>query len=290
MTESPATPAPEQLTFATDEGISLVASAWGDPDWPPVVFLHGGGQTRHSWGSAAASLARRGWRALSLDLRGHGDSGWSPAGHYLIDNFVGDVKRVVAEIGQPPVLVGASLGGIAALLAAGESGPELCRALVLVDIAPRTEEEGVKRIRDFMHASPQGFASLEEAADAVAAYRRHRSRPKDISGLSKNLRLKEAGRFYWHWDPRFIAHRLGPGGDQTARRRAAAAALQIPALLVRGAQSDVVSEEGVRDFLELVPHGRYVDVSDAGHMVAGDKNDAFSAAVMEFLAETPPTP
>lgn len=277
-------PPPPVLTFPTPEGFSLVATPRGDPADPPVLFLHGGGQTRHSWGGAAERLAAEGWYTLCLDQRGHGESGWSPGGRYSIDDFAGDINLVAGTLAKPPVLVGASLGGLAAMLAAGESEPGAYRALVLVDIAPRPEMEGVNRIRDFMRANPEGFASLEEAADAVAAYRRHRERPKDVSGLHKNLRLKEDGRYYWHWDPRFLSHHTEPTRKRVARFRAAVAALRVPALLVRGAQSDVVSEEGAREFLELVPHGKFVDVSNAGHMVAGDKNDAFTNAVVDFLA------
>ncbi len=286
--------APVPLSFQGEEEIALAADAWGDPAGAPVLFLHGGGQTRHSWGGAARALAGRGYRTISLDLRGHGDSGWSPSGSYQMDDFVGDLRHVREQMGRekmgrenitrPPVLVGASLGGVAALVGAGEGAADFCSALVLVDIAPRVEPEGVARIGEFMRANPDGFASLEDAADAVAAYRRHRQRPKDISGLHKNLRLKENGRYYWHWDPAFLAQRGQRTPHREDRLRDAARALRVPTLLVRGKNSDVVSEDGAREFMELTPHAEFADVSGAGHMVAGDKNDAFSNAVMEFLA------
>ncbi|MCZ6627425.1 MAG: alpha/beta hydrolase [SAR324 cluster bacterium] len=274
---------PETLSIPIDEGFALAADAWGDPAAAPVLFLHGGGQTHHSWGGAARILAGRGYRTMTIDLRGHGESGWSPSGNYGIDAFVDDLKLVRGTLSAPPVLVGASLGGVAALLAAGEGEPEFCKALVLVDIAPRVEPRGVARIGEFMRANPDGFASLEEAADAVATYRRHRSRPKDISGLHKNLRLRENGRYYWHWDPSFLAQRGNRTPHREERLRDAAAALRVPTLLVRGKNSDVVSEQGVHEFLQLVPHGEYVDVSGAGHMVAGDRNDVFGDAVLAFL-------
>ena len=182
--------------------------------------------------------------------------------------------------------MGASLGGIASLLAEGEDDAHLCSALVLVDIAPKIEGAGALRIIQFMHGGADGFASLEEAADAVAAYLPHRERPRDLSGLAKNLRPLPDGRLRWHWDPRFLQPGHGPQpGEEPDRLRSAAQRLRVPTLLVRGKLSDLLSEEGAQEFLALVPHARFADVSDAGHMVAGDRNDRFSRAVIEFLRE-----
>ncbi len=283
---------PRQTTqfFEVEENLKLAADCWGEPADPPVLFMHGGGQTRHSWGGAARRLAEQGWYGVSLDLRGHGESGWSTQGNYQLHHYVADLYRVRERFEAPPVLVGASLGGITALVGAGEAGPDFCSAVVLVDIAPRVEPEGVARIRTFMRANPHGFASVEEAADAVAAYRRHRERPKDISGLKKNLRLREDGRYYWHWDPRMLGVERRPDPESLARMKNAAAALTMPTLLVRGEKSDVVSEKGVEEFLKLVPQGEYIDVSGAGHMVAGDRNDIFGDAVVAFLSRQPGAP
>lgn len=266
-------------------GMEIVADAFGDPAGEPVVFLHGGGQTRHAWGGTARELAEKGWYALSLDLRGHGESSWSAAGDYRLDAFIADLRTVLAGLGRPAAVVGASLGGMTALLAAGEEPRTEVAALVLVDIAPRIEHAGAQRIVSFMLSRPEGFASLEEAADAVAAYQPHRKRPRDTRGLEKNLRLGPDERWRWHWDPRFLSSTGGPAASNTpGRLDAAARALTAPALLVRGRLSDLLSEEGARHFLELAPHARYVDVSDAGHMVAGDRNDLFTRAVIDFLA------
>jgi non-heme chloroperoxidase len=267
-------------------GIVLAADAYGDPSHPPVLLLHGGGQTRFAWGGTAAQLAADGWYAISMDMRGHGESAWDDAGDYSVAAYVDDLHHVVSQLGAPPVLVGASLGGIAALLAEGESDASRCAALVLVDIAPQIEGSGALRIIQFMQGGADGFASLEEAADAVAAYLPHRERPRDLSGLAKNLRELPDGRLRWHWDPRFLQPGHGPApGQQPERMRGAARALRVPTLLVRGKLSDLLSEEGAQEFLALVPHARFADVSDAGHMVAGDRNDRFSAAVIEFLRE-----
>jgi pimeloyl-ACP methyl ester carboxylesterase len=273
------------------DGNRLAADVAGDPNGPPVVLLHGGGQTRHSWGTTLDSLAEHGWRAYAVDLRGHGDSEWAADGDYTLDAFAGDVIAVAGALARPPALVGASLGGVASLAAIGEHpNDHIARALVLVDVAPRIEEEGRMRIGAFMaeHLS-DGFGSLDEVADAIQRYNPHRPRPSDLSGLQKNLRLGADGRWYWHWDPQFIQGRLG-SPDETrsslvdpVRLQQAARALTIPTLLVRGRVSDLLSEEGARELLELVPHAKLVDVAGAGHMVAGDRNDLFNDAVVLFL-------
>jgi pimeloyl-ACP methyl ester carboxylesterase len=272
--------------------VSLAADAFGDPADPPAVLLHGGGQTRYSWHGTAVKLAAAGWYAVSVDLRGHGDSDWSPDGVYSGEVFAGDVARVARSMDRPPALVGASLGGVSSLLAVGEADDHIATALVMVDVAPRIEMAGVERIRDFMRSGLHGFATLDDAADAIAAYNPHRPRPKDLSGLQKNLRQKDDGRWYWHWDPRFMA----PPGSETAldgiptnrympeeRLIAAARRVDIPTLLVRGGASDLLSEEGARHLLSLIPHAKYADVAGAGHMVAGDRNDRFNDAVVSFL-------
>ena len=277
------TAGPRRVTFRGEEGITLVGDAYGDPASPPVILMHGGGQTRHAWGDTALTMGRAGYRAIALDGRGHGESDWSPSGTYLIDYFIADLKAVLAELGRKPVLVGASLGGLTALLAEGES-PGLSRAVVLVDIATSAKLDGIRRIVDFMSQKPEGYASLEEVADAIAHYQPQRKRPTNLDGLAKNVRRGVDGRYRWHWDPKFLRPSTPEGSPlRPERLRAAAGALTVPALLVRGKLSDVIGDQEVRQFLDLVPHAQYVDVSGAGHMIAGDSNDLFTEAVVAFL-------
>lgn len=269
-------------------GLLLAGDRWDVPERRSVrgslLLLHGGGQTRHSWHTSAPSFAAHGWTTLTLDARGHGDSEWAADGDYSMDAMVTDIHAAAGTLNSRPVLVGASMGGITSLVAQGES-PDLASALVLVDIAPRTEPEGIKRITDFMGANPSGFASLEEVANAVQSYNPNRSRAGSLDGLRKNVRLRDNGRWYWHWDPSFMAF-----GDEanrqvgTDRVYAAARNIAVPALLVRGQSSDVVSERGAEEFRQLIPTAR-IEQAVAGHMVAGDDNDVFSAKVMEFLDE-----
>lgn len=277
-----------RLTCVGTGSLTLVADAYGHVKDPAVLLLHGGGQTRHSWGATATTLAASGYYAVSADLRGHGESAWAPEGDYTFAAFQGDVEAWCDLLHQP-VIVGASMGGLAAMWTEGSRSaagqPPAGRALVLVDIAHRSEEQGIQRIVAFMSSNPDGFASIDEAADAVATYLPGRPRPTSNDGLARNLRLGGDGRYRWHWDPAFMnSGRPRPSGqlDIFAEH---AQWLTVPVLLVRGKMSDVVSEEAAREFVELVPQARYVDVGNARHMVAGDHNDAFTAEVLAFLHE-----
>ncbi len=277
---------PTPMTYHCN-GLTLRGDSYGPEGGPGILLAHGGGQTRHSWHGAATHLAGRGWHAVSLDLRGHGDSDWSPSGAYELTDFAGDIREVAATFPKPPVLVGASLGGNASLaaIAHADDPSAVASALVLVDVSPYIEPAGVERIRSFMLGNPEGFADLAEVADAIAAYNPHRPRPTNLEGLKKNVRLHEDGRWHWHWDPLFMSR--SPDETRLARNRdqleAAARELTLPTLLVRGGASDLLSPNGVKRFRELVPHAETVDIPGAGHMVAGDRNDAFTAAIAEFL-------
>lgn len=278
------------VAYAGHGGLRLAGDAWGNPEQPSILLLHGGGQTRHAWARTAQTLAEIGWYAVALDLRGHGVSQWAADEDYSIDAFAADAVAVAATFHRPPVVVGASLGGIAALIAQGEASHPVFAALVLVDIAPRMQVEGVLRVVSFMAQHlEEGFATVEEAAAAIAGYLPHRPRPEGTTRLEKNLRRGPDGRYYWHWDPKFLFGRRPPSASGDAERlQRAARALKLPTLLLRGQLSDMISEEGVMEFLAAVPHARYVDVSHAGHMVVGDRNDVFADAVIRFLQELPP--
>jgi pimeloyl-ACP methyl ester carboxylesterase len=278
------------VTFTGAGGNALVGDVTGQHG-PPVLLLHGGGQTRHAWRKTADVIAKLGRVAYAVDQRGHGDSEWVADGAYTFPDFAADAKALsdvlTEQTGIRPVAVGASLGGIASMLAVGTYG-QVFEALVLVDITPRVDLDGVAKVQGFMreHAR-EGFATVAEAADAVAAYLPHRPKPRSHEGLKKNLRLHPDGRWRWHWDPRFLdgRRRVGPGGHETEEMLVAAAKqIKVPALLVRGASSELVQEKHAKDFLELVPHASYVDVSGARHMVAGDRNDQFANAIKDFLS------
>ena len=272
------------------DGVRIVADRHGDPLAPAVVFLHGGGQTRRSWGRAAAAVAERGWQAITVDLRGHGESDWSTDGDYRVTSFAGDVLEVLRHLPPRPVLVGASLGGFTAMLLAGELAPATVRAVVLVDIVPDMDPSGASRIHSFMYDRiTSGFDSLDEVADMIQEYNPHRRRPSDLDGLRTNLRHRD-GRWYWHWDPKFIdgtSARPPIEVTEVDRLNAAIESIlrsNVPMLLVRGQMSDLVTEERAEEFIARFPEIDFVDVGGAGHMVAGDRNDIFAGAVVEFIA------
>ncbi|MES2086103.1 MAG: alpha/beta hydrolase [Pseudomonadota bacterium] len=273
-------------TFLGDEGLALAADCYGAPRRGTVLLAHGGGQTRHAWAKTGVRLAEAGWRAVAVDLRGHGDSGWSPTGNYQIQRFAADLIQVAAQLGDRPALVGASLGGIAGMMVEAVAAPGTFSSLTLVDITPQMEPAGVAKVMGFMSERVEsGFGSLEEAAEFIASYLPNRPRPKDLKGLDKNLRRHLDGRYRWHWDPRFVTSvREGREGHSTADFAARMGAVRIPVHLIRGRMSELVSAEAAAAFLAAVPHARFTDVENAGHMVAGDRNDAFIEAVVSFLA------
>ncbi len=287
-----------RVEFPGHEGNTLVASRFVPENitrHPAVLLMHGGGQTRHSWDGTARKLAGLGYEVFAVDARGHGGSDRVDSKNYTFEHFGQDLqvitRQITSETGLPPVVVGASLGGLSALLAQdmqqGDSEQPLFSAIVLVDITPRMERTGVEKILGFMSENvDDGFASVEEAADTIAGYLPNRARPGSSRGLQKNLRQRDDGRWYWHWDPAFVN---GPRNISTGntnwlgRFEEAARHIKVPTLLVRGGKSELVSQSAVEEFLALVPHAEFVDVTDAGHMVAGDRNDAFAAAVAAFL-------
>jgi non-heme chloroperoxidase len=276
-------PAAERFTFESG-GLTLVGDRRpGAVPRPPLLFLHGGGQTRHSWDRTAQRMAEVGWEAIELDARGHGESDWDPDGDYSLDAFVGDLVAFLGTLGRPAVLIGASLGGITSLTVAGEH-PDLVAALVLVDVVVKVEPRGVERIRAFMTDHPDGFGSLEEVADAIAAYNPNRPRPRSLDGLRKNVRQGEDGRWRWHWDPVFMSIPDEPRRlMRVGRLEAAADRIAAPTLIVRGMRSDIVSDAGLEDMRRRVPAATIVEVGAAGHMVAGDDNDVFAGALEAFL-------
>ncbi|MDT5212868.1 MAG: hypothetical protein QOK18_1107 [Mycobacterium sp.] len=278
---------PQTVTFRGVDDLALVADEWNrdsaaTAERPSILMLHGGGQNRFSWKNTGQILADAGYHVVALDSRGHGDSDRSPTADYSVEALCGDALQVLYQVDKPAVLIGASMGGLTGILAAHEAGRELVEKLVLVDVVPRFEKDGSARIRDFMASGVDGFETLEEAADAVAAYLPHRTKPRSPEGLKKNLRLRD-GRWYWHWDPAFLTK---PHDDPFARMdklEQAAINLEIPILLIRGKLSDVVSDEGVKDFLAKVPNAEFTELADAGHTAAGDDNDAFTEVVVQFV-------
>jgi pimeloyl-ACP methyl ester carboxylesterase len=231
-------------------------------------------------------LAAQGYRCVSFDARGHGESDWLPGGEYHMEQFIGDLRVLAHAELHKPILVGASMGGLLGLMLAGEIDPGAFRALVLVDITPRWETAGVERILAFMQAHPDGFASYAEVAEEIAKYLPHRSERKSEDQLRPLLREGADGRLRWHWDPALLGGDLVRESERyQPRLMAAAAKVAVPVLLLSGGRSDVVSRDTVDEFLKLVPHAEHVELPRATHMVAGDANDAFTREIARFVGK-----
>ena len=273
------------MHFKGHGDIKIAADVWGSNNQELVILLHGGGQTRHAWRDTGKKLAEAGYHSVALDLRGHGDSEWDTDGDYSIRAYKDDLVSIINEIGKPARLVGASLGGMASLVLAGdEINSDLCTALIMVDIGIYPDPVGSDRIVSFMLSGEKGFDSIEDVAKSISDYLPHRKKPKDLEGLKKNLRLKSDGRYYWHWDPRFIRRRPGSRDRRYFDLQLKAAEkVTIPTLLIRGALSDVVTMEDVDYFLSVISHAKFVEIEKAAHMIAGDRNDIFAEEAIKFL-------
>lgn len=287
MKTTPNMTAPTAIALYGKNQLILQADSLGASDAPTVLLLHGGGQTRQSWQHTAKHLAEQGYRAISIDLRGRGESDWASDGDYLFESMLADIEACCKQIPSPAVLVGASIGGALSLLLAARR-PELCRALVLVDVSPTIEIAGAQGIVDFMRAHPEGFASLDDAETSIAKHNPSRRRQASQSGLGRVLRQRDDGRWIWHWDPNFIA---GDWQNKVAElstlMQSAAPTIKQPCLLIRGQLSTIVSMESVDELKRDIPQLKFVDIAGAGHMVAGDRNDMASHALTTFLEELP---
>lgn len=266
------------------DGIELAVEVLHPSGKPTLLFAHGLGQTLGAWSGTARSLATQGFRCVSFDSRGHGESDRVPGGDYHMEQFADDLRLMARSEACKPILVGASMGGLLGLMIAGELDPEAFAALVLVDITPRWETAGVERILAFMQAHPDGFASYAEAAEEIAKYLPHRAERKTEGQLKPLLREGADGRLRWHWDPALLGGGLINESERyQPRLMAATAKVKLPVMLLSGGRSDVVSRDNVEEFLKLVPHAEHVELPRATHMVAGDANDVFTREIARFV-------
>jgi pimeloyl-ACP methyl ester carboxylesterase len=278
-------PLPTVERFSGD-GLDLAAEIAGPPDGQPVLFFHGGGQSRRSWRGAAQRLAAAGYRTLNFDLRGHGDSGWDHNGDYLLDAYGRDVARLIDHFDRPLCLVGASRGGQAALVGASRR-PGRVLLLMLADIAPLLIDNGIDRMRDFFQTSAGGFADVDAAADALA-HQLELPRKRDASGLAKSLRRASDGRLYWHWDPLTVALPMIHPPSEGQGIELAASLVRCPVVMVRAEHSEIVSDAGVALFHHLTPQLEVIEAKGVGHMFTGDRNDAFAETLLEQLGRFAP--
>jgi pimeloyl-ACP methyl ester carboxylesterase len=273
------------MVFLSGDNVRLAADAYGDAAAPAVLFFHGGGQSRRAWRGSAQRVAAAGYRGITVDLRGHGQSEWAADGDYDVRAFGRDVGALIGGLSGPVALVGASRGGQAALLGAAAC-PDRVPLLMLADTAPLIAKGPVDGIRAFFQASADGFATLEEAAQALATHMGGRS--TDPAGLARAMRQDAAGRWFWQWDPRTAAPEFIQPPSEDEAIQAAAAQLRCPVVLVRGELSEFVSDASVARFKELTPQLVVLVAKGEGHMFTGDANDAFATTLIDNLARCMP--
>jgi len=262
-------------------GVRIHALDWGNPDRPPIIFLHGFAQQAHSWDFVALGI-RDLCHVVSLDLRGHGDSGWPDALDYRISDYARDLEAVVATLKQKPIVCGLSLGGRVATAFASESSDRL-RGLVIVDVGPEIARAGRDRIREFVE-SRQQFESFDELVAYTMQYTRRRRTIEQVRGSLRNAaRELPDGTWTWKYDPRLRGKRPDDPSNTESMMWTALGKISCPTLLVRGGESDILSDEVARKMHAAMPGSQLAIVDGAGHLVPGDRPAAFVSVLRPFV-------
>jgi pimeloyl-ACP methyl ester carboxylesterase len=263
---------------ATLNGLAFHWLDWGTAGRAPLLLIHGGAQTAHSWDEVAPDLARD-HHVLALDQRGHGDSAWAPDGAYRRSDFTADVAALLDAVGwADAVLVALSLGGLNAIAFAA-ARPERVRGLIVVDVVPTIAPRGGEAIR--AQLAVHEFATFEAAVEHAHAFNRLRTRANIEERLRHALRRRDDGRWTYKFDPA-----IGGGGIEADFERLwdDVRRIRCPTLLVRGGESAILTAEAADRFLRERPGAELAVVPRAGHSVMGDNPSGFLAAVRPFLA------
>jgi len=259
-------------------GLRLHYIDWGAAGCPPLLLIHGGAQTAHSWDEVAPDLSRD-HHVLAIDQRGHGDTDWAPGGRYRRADFVADIRAFLDDRGwSAATIMALSLGGLNSLAFAA-AHPERVRGLVVVDVAPTVARAGAEQIRS--HVAMRDFESFTQAVERALAFNPRRTRANIEERLRHALRETPEGRWTYKYDPA-----IGTSGLETDFEGLweAVRSIRCPTLLVRGAESSVLAEDTVSRFLTDLPGSEAAVVGGAGHSVMGDNPAGFLAAVRPFLA------
>jgi esterase len=255
---------------------------WGTKGLRPILFLHGGALTAHTWDLCCLAL-RDEFHCIALDQRGHGDTDWAPDGDYSIGAQREDIRGFADQLGLDRfVLVGQSMGAINGL-AFAVAHPERLSALVMIDAGPEVRRRGSSRIREFVNggAKPE---TIEEIIERALAFNPRRDPQILRRSLMHNLRRQSDGSWSWKYDRRRF-QRLDHDTHLAERRRLAdeLANVTCPAMVVRGAESDVFQQDDAERLAENFPDGRQITIAQAGHTVQGDNPKDLVAALREFL-------
>lgn len=266
------------------DGFRLHYLDWGSCERPPLIFLHGGSLTAHTWDLVCLAL-RGEHHCLALDQRGHGDSEWSPTLDYAPEAHARDIGGLIEQLGlAEPVLIGQSLGGLHAMTYAIDAADQPA-GIVAVDVGPGVQMAGAQRIIDFAMDDP-GPAPLEDFVGRAVAFNHRRDPCLLRHSLLHNLRQLPDQRWTWKYDRRRItAEYFASTRERVESLRDLAAAITCPVLVVRGADSDVFSDTHAERFAAALPQGRWTRIADAGHNVQGDNPRGLVQALVAFLAE-----
>lgn len=276
------------MSLPVDRTISLNQSKFhfreaGDSSLPHMLLLHGGGQTSHMWDTFAESMGGS-LHLIALDQRGHGESEWEKSADYSPDAFQSDLDIFVSSLGLAPLhLCGLSMGGLNALLFAGRR-PQNVLSLTLVDVAPRISTEGAERIREFYRGAAE-FSDFNQFVEYAQEFNPRRTREQLHGSMQHSLRRSEDGRWNWKFDLRLLDTQDWGSRGTVERLWQAVAAVQCPALIIRGGASEVMDEPTAVELAQRFHDGRQLTIPSAGHSVVGDSPKAFFLAMQSFLRQ-----
>jgi flavin reductase (DIM6/NTAB) family NADH-FMN oxidoreductase RutF/predicted alpha/beta hydrolase len=275
-----------EVCFRGDSGVRIVGDAFGDPGDPPVVLVPATAQTKEMWHAAAQALARAGRHAICVDLRGHGRSDAAPDGRYDLDAYAADLRAILGQLPSRAAVVAVGASGLATIVAVGEHPTPLVSALVLVGVTAWVDPDVVTRIRAAMGRRKDSFADADAAVAAVAALHPFEPAPTATERLLTAFEIGPDGRYRWRGDHRVIG--AIDVRAEAARVEAASARIAAPTAIVRGSANESVSAEAVRKLQALIPAAESFEIEGGGHYVFVDREDAFNAALLDFLERAAP--
>ena len=253
---------------------------WGNPHLPPLLLLHGGAQSAHSWDFFALAM-RDHFHVIALDQRGHGDSDWSEEGDYDPTFHIADVDAITDALHLSSfVLLGLSMGGRNAYGFAARH-PGKVERLVIVDVGPDIAAEGRKHIQEFLEGT-EVFESFEWLVERVHQYNPRRPVEQIRGSLLNNLKQQDDGQWTWKHDRR-RGIRRDRGMELNEEAWQDIAAVRAPTLLVRGADSYILSSQTAEKMRSTLAACAFVEIPNAGHLVPSDNPVAFEAAVRSYL-------
>lgn len=266
--------------FVEANGMQLHYLDWGNADKPKMLLLHGGAQSAHSWDFFCLSL-RTDFHIVAVDQRGHGDSDWSDAGEYDTKFHVADLNSFSDAIGYDSfILIGLSMGGRNAYSFAAKY-PEKVDRLIIIDVGPDIQAEGRRHIQEFLEGT-ETFESFDWLVERVKRFNPRRPEKQIRGSLINNLKQMEDGRWTWKHDRRGGIRR-DRGGEMNEAAWQDLANVQASTLVVRGAESNILSLQTATKMSRTIAQSRLVEVPKAGHLVQGDNPVEFEQVVRDFL-------